>query len=72
MSGCIIEVASWFISEDQRRFAHQRASNGDALALATGKLRGPVRETLGQPNPLELANGTLPGFDTGTAAIQQR
>ncbi len=35
-----IEIAGWLIGEQDGRFVHQRASNGDALLLAAGEGAG--------------------------------
>ena len=35
VGGCLIKVAGWFISEDQRRTVGERAGNRNALLLST-------------------------------------
>ena len=45
-----IEVSRWFIGEDDRRTGYERPGHGDTLLLTTGKLRGPVGETVRKPH----------------------
>ena len=41
-AGLRIEVARRFVGEEERRFVHERAGDGDALALAAGEFVGLV------------------------------
>src|ERR1700674_1233877 len=40
-----IEVAGWFVGDDETRSVHERPGDRDALLLATGKVRG-IRKVL--------------------------
>lgn len=57
--GARVEVAGWFVGEDQRRLADQRASDGDALPLAAGEVRRTMAGALGQADPGEHRLGPL-------------
>src|ERR671937_2284476 len=48
-----VEVAGRLVGEDDRRTADERASNRDALLLAAGELRRPVRTAVGQADAVE-------------------
>src|SRR5438105_14360519 len=54
-----IEVAGRLIAEQQERFANQRAREGYALLLASGKLRWPVIHTVLQSDLLEKRPGAI-------------
>ena len=47
-AGFGIEIAGRFVRQNDRRIVHQRAGDGDALALAAGKLVGLVMNAIAQ------------------------
>ncbi len=74
-----VEVARRLVGEQNARSIHQRARDGDALALATRQLVGPVVHAVGQLHLLERAGGALapllgrhPGIDQRQLDVVQR
>ena len=45
-AGFVVEVAGWFVGEEEWRGADEGAGDGDALLFAAGQLRGEVGEAL--------------------------
>src|SRR5438105_7411461 len=58
-AGTTVQIASWFISQQQRRFIHQSACNSDPLLLTTGELRRLVMGTRTKPNELQHFPGAV-------------
>src|SRR6267143_6610874 len=50
-AGNRVEIAGRFVGEDDERVVDERAGNGHALLLATGKLEGLVIESILQTDP---------------------
>src|SRR5437773_656336 len=46
-AGCRVEVAGWFVGEEDRRAKGKGAGEGDALLLAAGELDGVVLGAIG-------------------------
>src|SRR4051812_46499108 len=52
-----VEVAGRFVGEEDRGAVREAAGDGDALALAAGKLRGKMIEPLFQPDQSQQLRG---------------
>jgi acyl-CoA thioesterase I len=55
LAGLRIEVARGLVGEEEPRFGHEGACEGDALLLAPGELARIVSEPLGEPHAIEHA-----------------
>jgi hypothetical protein len=53
-----VEVAGWFVGQNQRGFVHQSASDRHALLLPAGELRGLVAQPASQADALQRLSGT--------------
>jgi hypothetical protein len=47
-----IQVACWFVSQNESRAPYQSAGDGHALAFTPRQLAWPVPDAILQPNPL--------------------
>ena len=54
-----VEIAGRLIGEDELGLIDERASDGDALLLASGKLRGEMREAISEPDAPEGFGGLM-------------
>jgi hypothetical protein len=54
-----VERAEWLVEQQHLRLVHDRAGQGDALALAAGQLRRLARAEPGQPDHLQGPGGPL-------------
>jgi hypothetical protein len=54
-----VEVARWFITNEQRRIGDQRACDGDPLLLSTRQLAGLVTRAIGKTDDLQRRGGIL-------------
>jgi len=66
-----IEVPGRLVREDQARLPSERASNGDALALASRELLGCAIEAVAKTDPLEPRNGESSSLSQPDAADNQ-
>src|SRR5260370_20177681 len=70
--GLVVELACWFVADDQLRLVHQRAGDRHPLLLATAESRRECAHARAKTNGLE--NFSRPRFRprAGYAADQQR
>lgn len=52
-----VQIAGWFVRQDQIGPADEGAGDRDALALTSGQRPGPVGEPVPKPDPLERLRG---------------
>ena len=70
-AGLGVEVAGRLVGQQDGRPVHQRAGDGDALALAAGQLVGPVMDPVGQADVAQGLQRHLPPFLGGHAGVDQ-
>ena len=54
-----VEIAGWFIGQEQRRPIGQAAGDGDALAFAAGKFGGEMIESMLEADQLQQFDSAL-------------
>ena len=67
-----IQRAGGFVGQDDRRVAHQRPRDGNALLLAAGELIGLVPDLVAQAHLLQHGAGAAVALGAGDACIHQR
>ena len=66
-----VEVRRRLVGEDQRRTVHQRARDGDALALTAGQLARTAAVFVGEPDALQQLVDALAAFGLSEPRQQQ-
>jgi hypothetical protein len=69
--GGAVEVASWFVGEDDERLVAERAGDRDPLPFAAGERRWQMLGAVGEPDLFQQLGGPAAGC-TGRAPCQQR
>ncbi len=64
-AGARVEVAGGLIGEQDRRIERERAGDGDALPLASGKLVRQMLQAGAELDEFELGGGALADFRLG-------
>src|SRR5262245_306592 len=72
LGGVRVQIAGRLVGEQHGRPVHERAGDGDALLLAAGELRRPVRQAVAQPDGLDqLVQPRLVGLAAGQGERQR-
>src|SRR5688572_14224758 len=71
-AGTAVEVSGRLIGQQQLRAGHERARNGEALALAAGKLGRAMAGAVAEPHPLERFPRTAVPLGSADARIDER
>ena len=72
LAGGGVEVAGGLVGEEERGLAHERAGDGDALALAAGELVRLVVHAVREPDRRERRLGRLAPLAARQAAVDER
>lgn len=71
-AGVRVQRAGGLVGQDDRRVAHQRPRDGNALLLAAGELIGLVPDLVAQAHLLQHGAGAAVALGAGDARIHQR
>jgi hypothetical protein len=70
--GFAVEVAGWFIGNEEFGVVHDGAGDGDALFLSAGEFGGAVMRAIGESDQIEGGIDAGPAFGPGERDEQKR